>query len=139
MNALTELLIINRVILLVKQLTEEPIDIIISYAPLIKDNLFFVSNRLDYLYRGINSEEMQKLSKQFSAILRRQIEIINFLLKEKNLSKYFPPKIFNNQLNSAIEYYESIMNKNHNYQIDLNNNYINESEYGFLLNQMSEK
>ena len=104
MNALTELLIINRVILLVKQLTEEPIDIIISYAPLIKDNLFFVSNRLDYLYRGINSEEMQKLSKQFSAILRRQIEIINFLLKEKNLSKYFPPKIFNNQLNSAIEY-----------------------------------
>ena len=139
MNALTELLIINRVILLVKQLTEEPIDIIISYAPLIKDNLFFVSNRLDYLYRGINSEEMQKLSKQFSAILRRHIEIINFLLKEKNLSKYFPPKIFNNQLNSAIEYYESIMNKNHNYQIDLNNNYINESEYGLLLNQMSEK
>ncbi len=139
MNALTELLIINRVILLVKQLTEEPIDIIISYAPLIKDNLFFVSNRLDYLYRGINSEEMQKLSKQFSAILRRQIEIINFLLKEKNLSKYFPPKIFNNQLNSAIEYYESIVNKKHNYQIDLNNNYINESEYGFLLNQMSEK
>ena len=125
MNALTELLIINRVILLVKQLTEEPIDIIISYAPLIKDNLFFVSNRLDYLYRGINSEEMQKLSKQFSAILRRQIEIINFLLKEKNLSKYFPPKIFNNQLNSAIEYYESIVNKKHNYQIDLNNNYIN--------------
>ena len=139
MNALTELLIINRVILLVKQLTEEPIDIIISYAPLIKDNLFFVSNRLDYLYRGINSEEMQKLSKQFSAILRRQIEIINFLLKEKNLSKYFPPKIFNNQLNSAIEYYESIVNKKHNYQIDLNNNYINESEYGFLLNQMSKK
>ena len=139
MNALTELVIINRVILLVKQLTEEPIDIIISYAPLIKDNLFFVSNRLDYLYRGINSEEMQKLSKQFSAILRRQIEIINFLLKEKNLSKYFPPKIFNNQLNSAIEYYESIVNKKHNYQIDLNNNYINESEYGFLLNQMSEK
>ena len=139
MNALTELLIINRVILLVKQLTEEPIDIIISYAPLIKDNLFFVSNRLDYLYRSINSEEMQKLSKQFSAILRRQIEIINFLLKEKNLSKYFPPKIFNNQLNSAIEYYESIVNKKHNYQIDLNNNYINESEYGFLLNQMSEK
>lgn len=139
MNALTELLIINRVILLVKQLTEEPIDIIISYAPLIKDNLFFVSNRLDYLYRGINSEEMQKLSTQFSAILRRQIEIINFLLKEKNLSKYFPPKIFNNQLNSAIEYYESIVNKKHNYQIDLNNNYINESEYGFLLNQMSEK
>lgn len=139
MNALTELLIINRVILLVKQLIEEPIDTIISYAPLIKDNLFFVSNRLDYLYRGINSEEMQKLSKQFSAILRRQIEIINFLLKEKNLSKYFPPKIFNNQLNSAIEYYESIVNKKHNYQIDLNNNYINESEYGFLLNQMSEK
>ena len=139
MNALTELLIINRVILLVKQLTEEPIDIIISYAPLIKDNLFFVSNRLDYLYRGINSEEMQKLSKQFSAILKRQIEIINFLLKEKNLSKYFSPKIFNNQLNSAIEYYESIVNKKHNYQIDLNNNYINESEYGFLLNQMSEK
>ena len=139
MNALTELLIINRVILLVKQLTEEPIDIIISYAPLIKDNLFFVSNRLDYLYRSINSEEMQKLSKQFSAILKRQIEIINFLLKEKNLSKYFSPKIFNNQLNSAIEYYESIVNKKHNYQIDLNNNYINESEYGFLLNQMSEK
>jgi hypothetical protein len=139
MNALTELLIINRVILLVKQLIEEPIDIIISYAPLIKDNLFFVSNRFDYLYRGINSEEMQKLNKQFSAILRRHIEIINFLLKEKNLSKYFPPKIFNNQLNSAIEYYESIMNKNHNYQIDLNNNYINESEYGLLLNQMSEK
>lgn len=139
MNALTELLIINRVILLVKQLIEEPIDTIISYAPLIKDNLFFVSNRFDYLYRGINSEEMQKLNKQFSAILRRHIEIINFLLKEKNLSKYFPPKIFNNQLNSAIEYYESIMNKNHNYQIDLNNNYINESEYGLLLNQMSEK
>ena len=139
MNALTELLIINRVILLVKQLIEEPIDTIISYAPLIKDNLFFLSNRFDYLYRGINSEEMQKLSKQFSAILRRQIEIINFLLKEKNLSKYFPPKIFNNQLNSAIEYYESIVNKKHNYQIDLNNNYINESEYGFLLNQMSEK
>ena len=82
---------------------------------------------------------MQKLSKQFSAILKRQIEIINFLLKEKNLSKYFSPKIFNNQLNSAIEYYESIVNKKHNYQIDLNNNYINESEYGFLLNQMSEK
>lgn len=139
MNALTELLIINRVILLVKQLIEEPIDTIISYAPLIKDNLFFLSNRFDYLYRGINSEEMQKLNKQFSAILRRHIEIINFLLKEKNLSKYFPPKIFNNQLNSAIEYYESIMNKNHNYQIDLNNNYINESEYGLLLNQMSEK
>ena len=139
MNALTELLIINRVILLVKQLIEEPIDTIISYAPLIKDNLFFVSNRFDYLYRGINSEEMQKLNKQFSAILRRHIEIINFLLKEKNLSKYFPPKIFNNQLNSAIEYYESIVNKKHNYQIDLNNNYINESEYGLLLNQMSEK
>ena len=139
MNALTELLIINRVILLVKQLIEEPIDTIISYAPLIKDNLFFVSNRFDYLYRGINSEEMQKLNKQFSAILRRHIEIINFLLKEKNLSKYFPPKIFNNQLNSAIEYYESIVNRKHDYQIDLNNNYINESEYGLLLNQMSEK
>ena len=54
MNALTELLIINRVILLIKQLTEEQIDIIINYAPLIKDNLFFVSNRLDYLYRNIS-------------------------------------------------------------------------------------
>ena len=139
MNALTELLIINRVILLIKQLTEEQIDIIINYAPLIKDNLFFVSNRLDYLYRNINSEEMQKLGKQFSVILRRHIEIMNFLLKEKNLSKYFPPKILNNQLNSAIEYYESIVNRKHDYQIDLNNNYINESEYGLLLNQMSEK
>ena len=27
----------------------------------------------------------------------------------------------------------------YDYQIDLNNNYINESEYGLLLNQMSEK
>ncbi|MEE1291041.1 MAG: hypothetical protein UHW86_08430 [Spirochaetota bacterium] len=138
MNILNELLILNRIVLFVKQLIEEPIDIVV-YAPLIKDNILFVSNRLDSLYTAVNSSSIQ-FRKQFLAIAKRQVEIIKFIQNERALSKNFQPKILNNILNTAMEYCENIANVNHNcQQVDLNNNYVNESEYGLLLNQMSEK
>ena len=138
MNILNELLILNRIVLFVKQLIEEPIDIVV-YAPLIKDNILFVSNRLDSLYTAVNSSSIQ-FRKQFLAIAKRQVEIIKFIQNERALSKNFQPKILNNILNTSMEYCENIANVNHNcQQVDLNNNYVNESEYGLLLNQMSEK
>jgi hypothetical protein len=138
MNILNELLILNRIVLFVKQLIEEPIDIVV-YAPLIKDNILFVSNRLDSLYTAVNSLSIQ-FRKQFLAIAKRQVEIIKFIQNERALSKNFQPKILNNILNTAMEYCENTANVNHNcQQVDLNNNYVNESEYGLLLNQMSEK
>ena len=138
MNILNELLILNRIVLFVKQLIEEPIDIVV-YAPLIKDNILFVSNRLDSLYTAVNSSSIQ-FRKQFLAIAKRQVEIIKFIQNERALSKNFQPKILNNILNTSMEYCENIANVNPNcQQVDLNNNYVIESEYGLLLNQMSEK
>lgn len=140
MNTLNELLILNRTALFIKQLTEEPIEIVIIYSPLIKENLSFISGRIDNLYSTVNTNEMRKLHKFFSSVVKRLIEIINFILNEKSLLKHFNTKMLNNTLNTLIEYYENISNKNYDYnQIDLSNNYINESEYGLLLNQMSDK
>ena len=87
MNILNELLILNRIVLFVKQLIEEPIDIVV-YAPLIKDNILFVSNRLDSLYTAVNSSSIQ-FRKQFLAIAKRQVEIIKFIQNERALSKNF--------------------------------------------------
>ncbi len=140
MNALNELLILNRTALFIKQLIEEPTEVIMIYSPLIKENLSFASGRIDYLYRIINTNKMKNLHKIFSAVIKRLIEIINFILNEKSVLKYFHAKSLNNTLNTLVEYYENISNKNCDYQqIDLSNNYINESEYGLLLNQMSDK
>ena len=85
MNILNELLILNRIVLFVKQLIEEPIDIVV-YARLIKDNILFVSNRLDSLYTAVNSSSIQ-FRKQFLAIAKRQVEIIKFIQNERALSK----------------------------------------------------
>lgn len=140
MNTLNELLILNRTVLFMKQLIEEPTEIVTIYSPFIKESLFFVSNRIDCLYGIINTNEMRKFHKVFFAVVKRLIEIINFILNEKKLLKYFNTKSLNNILNTLVEYYENIANKNFDYhQIDLNNNYINESEYGLLLNQMNDK
>lgn len=139
MNALNELLILNRTAIFIKQLTEEPAEIVTIYSPLIKENLSFISGRIDHLYGSVNTNEMRKLHKFFSSVLKRVIEIINFILNEKSVLKYFHTKSLNNMLNTLIEYYENISNKNYDHQIDLSNNYINESEYGLLLNQMSDK
>ena len=140
MNVLNELLVLNRILLFIKQLLEDSLEIVVVYTPLIKENISFVSSRLDYLYKLINKPEMKRLRKQFSTVIKRQIEIINFILKNQSILKHFQPKQLNNILNTLTEYYENIANENYDFQqIDLNNNYVNESEYGFLLNQMSEK
>lgn len=140
MNVLNELLVLNRILLFIKQLLEDSLEIVIVYTPLIKENISFVSSRLDYLYKLINKPEMKRLRKQFSAVIKRQIEIINFILENQSILKHFQTKQLNNILNTLTEYYENIANENYDFQqIDLNNNYVNESEYGFLLNQMSEK
>lgn len=140
MNVLNELLVLNRILLFIKQLLDDSLEIVVVYTPLIKENISFVSSRLDYLYKFINKPEMKRLRKQFSAVIKRQIEIINFILKNQSILKHFQPKQLNNILNTLTEYYENIANENYDFQqIDLNNNYVNESEYGFLLNQMSEK
>ncbi|MBO5289378.1 MAG: hypothetical protein J6B11_08280 [Spirochaetales bacterium] len=140
MNVLNELLVLNRILLFIKQLLEDSLEIVVVYTPLIKENISFVSSRLDYLYKLINKPELKRLRKQFSAVIKRQIEIINFILENQSILKHFQPKQLNNILNTLTEYYENIANENYDFQqIDLNNNYVNESEYGFLLNQMSEK
>lgn len=140
MNVLNELLVLNRILLFIKQLLEDSLEIVVVYTPLIKENISFVSSRLDYLYKFINKPEMKRLRKQFSAVIKRQIEIINFILENQSILKHFQPKQLNNILNTLTEYYENIANENYDFQqIDLNNNYVNESEYGLLLNQMSEK
>lgn len=140
MNVLNELLVLNRILLFIKQLLEDSLEIIVVYTPLIKENISFVYSRLDYLYKLINKPEMKRLRKQFSAVIKRQIEIIDFILENQSILKHFQPKQLNNILNTLTEYYENIANENYDFQqIDLNNNYVNESEYGFLLNQMSEK
>lgn len=140
MNVLNELLVLNRILLFIKQLLDDSLEIVVVYTPLIKENISFVSSRLDYLYKLINKPEMKRLRKQFSTVIKRQIEIINFILKNQSILKHFQPKQLNNILNTLTEYYENIANENYDFQqIDLNNNYVNESEYGFLLNQMSEK
>ena len=140
MNVLNELLVLNRILLFIKQLLDDSLEIVVVYTPLIKENISFVYSRLDYLYKLINKPEMKRLRKQFSAVIKRQIEIINFILKNQSILKHFQPKQLNNILNTLTEYYENIANENYDFQqIDLNNNYVNESEYGFLLNQMSEK
>lgn len=140
MNVLNELLVLNRILLFIKQLLEDSLEIVVVYTPLIKENISFVYSRLDYLYKLINKPEMKRLRKQFSAVIKRQIEIINFILENQSILKHFQPKQLNNILNTLTEYYENIANENYDFQqIDLNNNYVNESEYGFLLNQMSEK
>lgn len=140
MNVLNELLILNRILLFIKQLLDDSLEIVVVYTPLIKENISFVSSRLDYLYKFINKPEMKRLRKQFSTVIKRQIEIINFILENQSILKHFQPKQLNNILNTLTEYYENIANENYDFQqIDLNNNYVNESEYGFLLNQMSEK
>ena len=140
MNVLNELLVLNRILLFIKQLLEDSLEIVVVYTPLIKENISFVSSRLDYLYKLINKPEMKRLRKQFSAVIKRQIEIIDFILENQSILKHFQPKQLNNILNTLTEYYENIANENYDFQqIDLNNNYVNESEYGFLLNQMSEK
>lgn len=140
MNVLNELLVLNRILLFIKQLLDDSLEIVVVYTPLIKENISFVYSRLDYLYKLINKPEMKRLRKQFSTVIKRQIEIINFILKNQSILKHFQPKQLNNILNTLTEYYENIANENYDFQqIDLNNNYVNESEYGFLLNQMSEK
>lgn len=140
MNVLNELLVLNRILLFIKQLLEDSLEIVVVYTPLIKENISFVYSRLDYLYKFINKPEMKRLRKQFSAVIKRQIEIIDFILENQSILKHFQPKQLNNILNTLTEYYENIANENYDFQqIDLNNNYVNESEYGFLLNQMSEK
>lgn len=140
MNVLNELLVLNRILLFIKQLLEDSLEIVVVYTPLIKENISFVYSRLDYLYKLINKPEMKRLRKQFSAVIKRQIEIIDFILENQSILKHFQPKQLNNILNTLTEYYENIANENYDFQqIDLNNNYVNESEYGFLLNQMSEK
>lgn len=140
MNVLNELLVLNRILLFIKQLLDDSLEIVVVYTPLIKENISFVYSRLDYLYKLINKPEMKRLRKQFSAVIKRQIEIINFILENQSILKHFQPKQLNNILNTLTEYYENIANENYDFQqIDLNNNYVNESEYGFLLNQMSEK
>ena len=140
MNVLNELLVLNRILLFIKQLLEDSLEIVVVYTPLIKENISFVSSRLDYLYKFINKPEMKRLRKQFSTVIKRQIGIINFILENQSILKHFQPKQLNNILNTLTEYYENIANENYDFQqIDLNNNYVNESEYGFLLNQMSEK
>lgn len=140
MNVLNELLVLNRILLFIKQLLEDSLEIVVVYTPLIKENISFVYSRLDYLYKLINKPEMKRLRKQFSAVIKRQIEIINFILENQSILKHFQPKQLSNILNTLTEYYENIANENYDFQqIDLNNNYVNESEYGFLLNQMSEK
>ena len=140
MNVFNELLVLNRILLFIKQLLDDSLEIVVVYTPLIKENISFVSSRLDYLYKLINKPEMKRLRKQFSTVIKRQIEIINFILKNQSILKHFQPKQLNNILNTLTEYYENIANENYDFQqIDLNNNYVNESEYGFLLNQMSEK
>lgn len=140
MNVLNELLVLNRILLFIKQLLDDSLEIVVVYTPLIKENISFVYSRLDYLYKLINKPEMKRLRKQFSAVIKRQIEIINFILENQSILKHFQPKQLNNILNTLAEYYENIANENYDFQqIDLNNNYVNESEYGFLLNQMSEK
>lgn len=140
MNVLNELLVLNRILLFIKQLLEDSLEIVVVYTPLIKENISFVYSRLDYLYKLINKPEMKRLRKQFSAVIKRQIEIIDFILENQSILKHFQPKQLNNILNTLTEYYENIANENYDFQqIDLNNNYVNESEYGLLLNQMSEK
>lgn len=140
MNVLNELLVLNRILLFIKQLLDDSLEIVVVYTPLIKENISFVYSRLDYLYKLINKPEMKRLRKQFSAVIKRQIEIIDFILENQSILKHFQPKQLNNILNTLTEYYENIANENYDFQqIDLNNNYVNESEYGFLLNQMSEK
>lgn len=140
MNVLNELLVLNRILLFIKQLLEDSLEIVVVYTPFIKENISFVYSRLDYLYKFINKPEMKRLRKQFSTVIKRQIEIINFILENQSILKHFQPKQLNNILNTLTEYYENIANENYDFQqIDLNNNYVNESEYGFLLNQMSEK
>lgn len=140
MNVLNELLVLNRILLFIKQLLEDSLEIVVVYTPLIKENISFVYSRLDYLYKLINKPEMKRLRKQFSAVIKRQIEIIDFILENQSILKHFQPKQLSNILNTLTEYYENIANENYDFQqIDLNNNYVNESEYGFLLNQMSEK
>lgn len=140
MNTLNELLILNRTVLFIKQLIEEPTEIVMTYSPFIKESLSFVSARIDYLYGTINTNEMKKFHKIFSAAVKRLIEVIHFILNEKKILKNFNTKSLNSTLNTLIEYYETIAHKNFDYQqIDLNNNYINESEYGLLLNQMNDK
>lgn len=140
MNVLNELLVLNRILLFIKQLLDDSLEIVVVYTPLIKENISFVSSRLDYLYKFINKPEMKRLRKQFSAVIKRQIEIIDFILENQSILKHFQPKQLSNILNTLTEYYENIANENYDFQqIDLNNNYVNESEYGFLLNQMSEK
>lgn len=140
MNVLNELLVLNRILLFIKQLLDDSLEIVVVYTPLIKENISFVSSRLDYLYKLINKPEMKRLRKQFSAVIKRQIEIIDFILENQSILKHFQPKQLNNILNTLTEYYENIANENYDFQqIDLNNNYVNESEYGLLLNQMSEK
>lgn len=140
MNVLNELLVLNRILLFIKQLLDDSLEIVVVYTPLIKENISFVYSRLDYLYKLINKPEMKRLRKQFSTVIKRQIEIINFILENQSILKHFQPKQLNNILNTLTEYYENIANENYDFQqIDLNNNYVNESEYGFLLNQMSEK
>lgn len=141
MNTLNELLILNRTVLFIKQLIEEPAEIVTIYSPFINESLSFISTRIDCVYGIINTNnEMRKFHKVFFTIVKRLIEIIQFILNEKKLLKYFNTKLLNNTLNTLVEYYENIANKNFDYnQIDLNNNYINESEYGLLLNQMNDK
>lgn len=140
MNVLNELLVLNRILLFIKQLLDDSLEIVVVYTPLIKENISFVYSRLDYLYKFINKPELKRLRKQFSTVIKRQIEIINFILENQSILKHFQPKQLNNILNTLTEYYENIANENYDFQqIDLNNNYVNESEYGFLLNQMSEK
>lgn len=140
MNVLNELLVLNRILLFIKQLLDDSLEIVVVYTPLIKENISFVYSRLDYLYKLINKPEMKRLRKQFSAVIKRQIEIIDFILENQSILKHYQPKQLNNILNTLTEYYENIANENYDFQqIDLNNNYVNESEYGFLLNQMSEK
>ena len=78
MNVLNELLVLNRILLFIKQLLEDSLEIVVVYTPLIKENISFVYSRLDYLYKLINKPEMKRLRKQFSAVIKRQIEIIAF-------------------------------------------------------------
>lgn len=137
---LNELLILNRMIIFIKLLLDEAVNMEIYY-PMIRKNLEFLLERFEVLYSMLSDPLLKKYSKIFCTISKKCLVTIEDLLKKDFFlsSCSIDRSFFSAGVNSLKDYQESFSRNIHaERKVDSNRNYINASEYTLLFEQLEE-